>query len=243
MRRILLALVLGALTTVAVAWTLAAFMPVPMYPRRVVRDWLGADGRAWGSAEVVLPGVHDVWWDDLADSYAGTAEEIVEQARIRHAALQAERRGTPEEMRVADGPPRWGTHARGRAGPTNTIGSDTAYGWPLPCLWLSVRSATQQAGTAIALVDENFVGMMRLSGEPSARMRTFRALPVLPRWGAIGADVAFWGAAWWVLITLPVVLRRRARVRRGRCGACGYDLAGIGGSCPECGAAADRSGA
>lgn len=43
---------------------------------------------------------------------------------------------------------------------------------------------------------------------------------------------AGWAHALWVF-----VLRSRWRRRRGRCGRCGYDLAGlVAGRCPECGA-------
>ena len=45
------------------------------------------------------------------------------------------------------------------------------------------------------------------------------------------------------LLTVPPVLRRRKRARRGQCLYCGYDLRGSTERCPECGAAfdADRS--
>ncbi|MBK7403635.1 MAG: hypothetical protein IPJ41_03115 [Phycisphaerales bacterium] len=144
MRRCTAAILLGVLTTLAAAWGLAALVPVPMYPRRVVRAWLGTDGRAWSTAEVHLPGVVDSWWDDLADSYAGTPEEILAANRATMERLVAERRGTDQHMRLAEGPPGWGSLRGGRAGPASGLGSDTAYGLPLPCLWYSVRSGTQQ---------------------------------------------------------------------------------------------------
>jgi hypothetical protein len=42
------------------------------------------------------------------------------------------------------------------------------------------------------------------------------------------------------ILALPLSffpLRRRLRARRGRCPKCNYDLAGLAGPCPECGAA------
>lgn len=41
------------------------------------------------------------------------------------------------------------------------------------------------------------------------------------------------------ILALPLSffpIRREFRARRGRCRTCGYDLAGLGGGCPECGA-------
>ena len=43
----------------------------------------------------------------------------------------------------------------------------------------------------------------------------------------------------WVIVFVPPVIRRRWRMRRGHCTACGYDLRGTAPdrACPECGAA------
>lgn len=240
MRRLGFALLLACITTVAIAWILAAFVTIPMYPRRIARDWMGSDGRVWGAAELKLPGIQDAWWNDLSSSFTGTPEEMLAAARAQHEQLAADRRGTDQHMRIAQGPPSWGSLARGRAGPPSIIGSDTAYGWPIPCLWFSVRSAgTMQTVAGIQLLGERLIGAIPIAGEPSARGRDFRALSYLVRWPALAIDLAFWTVAWWLLITIPLALRRRARRSRGRCTSCGYDLVGMTGeTCPECGVAA-----
>jgi hypothetical protein len=198
---------------------------------------MGSDRRVWGAAENERPGIHDVWWDDLASSFTGTPEEMLAAARAQHEQLAADRRGTAQHMRVAVGPPTWGSFAGRRAGPPSTIGSDTSYGWPIPCLWFSVRGGTMQTATGIRLTGERLIGAIPLAGEPSARGRDFRALPYLVRWPALAIDLVFWTCVWWLLITIPFALRRRARLRRGRCLACGYDRSGIADTaCPECGA-------
>ncbi len=59
----------------------------------------------------------------------------------------------------------------------------------------------------------------------------------IPIWSiAVGCAVASG------LLTVPPVLRRRKRARRGQCLHCGYDLRGSTERCPECGMAfgADR---
>jgi hypothetical protein len=62
-------------------------------------------------------------------------------------------------------------------------------------------------------------------------------LPLLPLWPGFALDTAFYGTLTFLLWSAPGVLRRRSRLRRGACPACGYDLRGnAGGRCPECGA-------
>lgn len=61
--------------------------------------------------------------------------------------------------------------------------------------------------------------------------------PIFP---GFAVDTGVYAVAWWVVMFAPITLyragRRRFRVSRGMCGACGYDLRGSnGGVCPECG--------
>jgi hypothetical protein len=62
-------------------------------------------------------------------------------------------------------------------------------------------------------------------------------LPYGPLWPGFALNTLFYAAILWLLIRGSFVLRRSSRVRRGLCGACGYDLRGASHSaCPECGA-------
>jgi hypothetical protein len=68
-------------------------------------------------------------------------------------------------------------------------------------------------------------------------------MATLPLWPGFAIDTILYAAAWWALLFTPLPLyrtaRRRFRVSRGMCGACGYDLKGSpGAACPECGHAA-----
>ncbi len=60
--------------------------------------------------------------------------------------------------------------------------------------------------------------------------------PYRPDWPGLAGNAAFYGLLWALpLIGFPIV-RRRARMRRARCGSCNYDLCGTtSGVCPECG--------
>ncbi len=61
-------------------------------------------------------------------------------------------------------------------------------------------------------------------------------LPTGMIWPGFLADMVFWGIAWAALFAAPGRIVRRRRLRQGHCAACGYDLAGAGALCPECGA-------
>jgi hypothetical protein len=63
------------------------------------------------------------------------------------------------------------------------------------------------------------------------------SLPLRPLWGGLALNTLFYAS----LFALPLIVwplaRRRRRIRKGRCPACGYDLAATAEPvCPECGA-------
>jgi hypothetical protein len=55
-----------------------------------------------------------------------------------------------------------------------------------------------------------------------------------PIWPGFLVDTAFWGGAAFVVWSVPGLVRRGVRRRRGRCVGCGYELNGLA-VCPECG--------
>lgn len=61
-------------------------------------------------------------------------------------------------------------------------------------------------------------------------------IPVGIRWLPLLGDLGIFGAASWLALVWPLELRRRRRIERGECAACGHTLAGAA-ICPECGAA------
>jgi hypothetical protein len=64
------------------------------------------------------------------------------------------------------------------------------------------------------------------------------SLAYRPRFPGIVVNMLFWCGVWGVIVwgvsRVPGYVRRR----RGQCAGCGYDRAGMGGACPECGRAA-----
>jgi hypothetical protein len=67
--------------------------------------------------------------------------------------------------------------------------------------------------------------------------RRHACLSLMPVWPGFAANTLLYAALAWVPLRGVGTLRRWRRSRRGRCPACGYDLAGLaaGTACPECG--------
>jgi hypothetical protein len=56
-------------------------------------------------------------------------------------------------------------------------------------------------------------------------------LPFRPLWPGFIFDTAFYGTLTFLLWSAPGLIRRRSRLRRRACPACGYDLVGMNARC------------
>jgi hypothetical protein len=63
-----------------------------------------------------------------------------------------------------------------------------------------------------------------------------RRFPVRPLWPGFAINTIFYAAILWMMFALPIAVRRRRRIKRGLCAACGYPI-GSRPTCSECGAA------
>ena len=223
---VLIALVLGAATTVVVSW---AFSRRTLVGGRqswwAHRERTGAEGagyllvtesRRFGTRSTMAQAANPGWGD-------GGTYAMVKQSPTPGIA----ERYPSRDLRPIAVP--W--VYSGRPWP----GADTAYtvsvhsyGWPLPAL-----AAVQEYG---GWTGETWKHVLRF-GPPRASLSDPRGFPtrILPIGFAVNTLAAV--ALWHLALFMPPLIRRGVRRRRGRCIACGYDLRGtVTDPCPECGA-------
>jgi hypothetical protein len=237
--RILLCLILGAVTTVAVAWAIWWFA----VPREAFIGRVDMQTFSWSPS----PLIEDIEGDSLA-SRPPPAELI----RIAVAdAERMERRfepfpvapvimtGTAAKWVILECPVYWGEWS-------STVNFRT--GWPSNSMtrrriWTGHDEATTAAyDLVLALSATHFDGE---DVPKSLRTEYFPTLPIMP---GFLLDTLFYAAIWGGAFFGFASAKRAIRRRRGRCPRCGYDLRGhrhegtearrhegLAAGCPECG--------
>jgi hypothetical protein len=232
LERAVLCVGLGALTTVVVAWLLAALLPHRHLTIRhnVIQSTDGAGKlRYIATYEFRRAGMVRLMWQP---GIGGPGWPLAKAALEKDAALQL--RPHVEQDRS------WGNlPAALLPGAAPSSGMEDARGWPLRALWCSLDAAAIDAGNPARPV----VGGFRLSrnGVSSA---DFRALPLMPIWRGLLVDTAFFTGAWAAAIPAFRLARAGLRRFRHRCPRCAYVLGtAFDSGCPECGWNKPRMGA
>lgn len=220
--------VLGAATTVVVAWGLA-FRSV------------GGGAPVAGARQITADDLYEVSVLVSRSPGACVVESMVRSGNSAWASRMTASRAddvVPVELRRAAMP--WvfekGAPDEARHGKWRLV---NARGWPLRAVYCERFTGSDGTlGRRGAIVVEG-AGVYTYGGGYSETV----VLPWLPLWTGIVGDTLFYGAAWSGAWTLVVWRRRQRRERRGMCRACGYDLRGLaaGVVCPECGRAATVS--
>lgn len=126
-----------------------------------------------------------------------------------------------------------------------------AAGWPFLCL--SAHAVGRGDDTPVNGVWRSGLGPQQVhweswrwaiawrnASQPGADVPSMKVLPLWPLWPGFVGNVLLWSLLW-SIPWLVAATRRVVRRRRGRCAACGYDLRGrddLGAEaarCPECG--------
>jgi hypothetical protein len=218
---------LGVVTTVAVAWGIAAWSVYQSGYVREIAFRVRAAGEGDGEMRMSVFRFH--------------GSRLVESVARDLMHTDTPPPPTPEAI-----VPPWARAAAlpwGRGTPWPAPGSQDrrvarGTGWPMIALWHEYEWHPGPPGSGTG--DYQTPGGIRLettNGHPGAWPVNYpRALPLRPVWLGLLADAAAWGGVWFVVLS-PFGYVRRRRLKRGQCVRCGYPLAGLPPRtpCPECG--------
>ncbi len=216
---LLLCLMLGIVTTYAVAWA-AANRYRWMDPLSRPIDILSPFGTGWFTTAETGFGV--VCCGSLVIGKADKGVQWNGDAAIGPPSWSMVTKGSPAEM---------------IGGSVTGLGSllERASGWPR----LAVVERTVSPGFTPAPVAGRDLTVR--VGRHTDPLRDVM-LAFMPLWPGFAVDVAVYGAVWVVLLGLVAAARRSRRAKAGMCPICRYDIRGLsGGVCPECGTSLNRS--
>lgn len=209
--RIAICAVLGAAMTVAAAWLVAV----------TVRP----SATAWSRPS----GIGDVWsywvWKNFGSIKITRRRawfEMVEPLREEYMATR--RREVPAWSVVHQPPATLAAHQSGMNACT-----EHAFGWPMHALMSESVESFNPVGQGWQKV---YAGIVV---RPGGKGPDLVVLPLRPIWSGFLFNTVFYAALAFAILYVPGTIRRSVRRRKGRCKACGYDLRGSGGACPECG--------
>jgi hypothetical protein len=251
MRTALLSLILGLLSSLAAAVTLALSADPPDSPPNLMRSFM-AHGQPWSISESEHFGARRAMWSLLTFDSLYTPQDLknrfpdgppddpalaLDTLREMYDPLITQRPGG----RCIHKPASWGQFAPRAAAPQPGLrGSDYGFGWPFTCLWYQVLGQDQ----GMRVVGAELRGGLLISGQPATvGTPRCRIIPLYPAWPGLIASTLICAAAWASLLILIPMLIRANRRRRGLCPACAYDLRATpaGSPCPECGQISKRS--
>ena len=217
-RSLALPLTLGAISSVAIAWLLAAFSG--WGDPRIGTAILAPRGSKESSVVVhqaSQPG------SLLRHVVIVTHEVSVFDASAQPTLLPYSRHNL-EVFGPDDVDDSWGLARRALIlRDESASGVERAFGWPLPAAyWRHDADGTPTGGAQLRLPGDDPWG----KGD--------RFLPTLPIWRGLILNTVLYAGAWWLLFAVPRHLRRVGRRRRGVCPTCGYAIADLP-RCPECG--------
>ena len=229
-RWLIVCLLLGIVSTIAVAWACAAWVD----PYTTIQP----SPRRSGGAVDGLGYQH--WMVGVMDAFG--ARRIRSQWDIGHPnAADLSRVGIvffgPPEPLVPKWAPFLVPPPNGPYFSTHTRVAD-ARGWPFLAMWSSLSyDGDLQPPTNIPTITRGLVLNPNAMSGPSPET-TVRMLPLALIWSGFLADIAIYSVVWFAIFALAITGRRAFRSRQGCCVICGYDLRGTPhGQCPECGTA------
>jgi hypothetical protein len=227
-KRIFIFLLAGAIVNVAVAWGCAgwsSFRPVPDVAIRC--DIRG--NKYW--ILVARQSGFGIDRTDLAGHLPAPTETNLQQTVYFRASIHSQELTAVPVVSLP-----WS-----RLGQTNNrvavINEDEQVcGWPFRAMWCSIGQWYGQPDGSYSPVDDNG-SMIMIKCSAGAGNGPERYLPLIAIWPGFAINTIFYAAILWGLFTLPGVVKRHRRRKRGLCPACAYPIGTWGGEvCTECGA-------
>jgi hypothetical protein len=209
-RRILavaLFLLAGALTSIALAWTIELRLAWRGVPQDRPGDtfWYPA-----GKFNQVCTLYRDFGYREYHVSWTFSGE------------LDASRRkAVPSEV------PGWVRRPDNRL---ECLSGTCSFGFPFPCMKWDYTDLMETPSTTTNQIE--YQSALRLY---LPTRYAYARLPVRPLAAGLVANSAICASLLFLLTLFPRILRRHLRLRRGHCPACNYDLRGQSTLCPECG--------
>jgi len=237
---VVLFLLMGAATSVLVAWTLAVAVevdgsyagltgPVEGSMAARARRPDAGEGAGWLTLESFTRAgaqFHESYAQPLEGEGGSKPHEI---------ALKASIDNYVERWMLRHVVP-WKANAWPGPDATDSAQLDVR-GWPFLCLFCTYRMESNEKLGVVATPH----GAIELSNVRQKKGRwsgtSPAALPLRPIWKGLALNTLIYASAWWVLFSIPISLRKRLREKRGCCAWCGYSRGGLDdtAACPECG--------
>lgn len=214
LRRVLLAICMGAITTVAVAWGCGWLaQPNPRFTE-ALRVSLAVPGTHVVRGHIGIRRVRGNGFRALVaeTTFTPTVLDVRGLANLLDRLEEDEQRLVLDAIRADIGLRAW-----------------FVQGWPWPCVSCEYSDGDGAAGGFV--ITEPVRVNLGVAGATIPRALAWR-----PYWPGAAINAAIFSLAWWLMLAVPPMVLRTRRRRRGRCAKCGYDLrATDDGRCPECG--------